>query len=132
MAATQHYQSCTLPINVPSKAPAPASLYPIGRVAGSPPDVDNTSMTAGSRTSGGFGYSSGSDYESSNGSYSGVDVVDVLNDRMQETFDPTPLDRGLVRQAQTYVSSHCSRLRPRIASIVVLEMGRAVSLHWRV
>lgn len=58
-------------------------------------------MTAGSRTSGGFGYSSGSDYESSNGSYSGVDVVDVLNDRMQETFDPTPLDRGLVKQAQT-------------------------------
>lgn len=32
--------------------------------------------------------------------YSGVDVVDVLSDRMQNVFDPTPLDRGLAMQAQ--------------------------------
>lgn len=41
------------------------------------------------------------DYESSTGSYSGVDVVDVLGDRMQNVFDPTPLDRGLATQAKT-------------------------------
>ncbi|GKZ20397.1 hypothetical protein AbraIFM66951_009604 [Aspergillus brasiliensis] len=102
--ATHHYQSPSLPINVPSKAPAPASLYPITRVAGSPPDISDTSTTAGSRTSAGFSYSSGSiggDYESSSASYSGVDVVDVLNDRMGDVFDPTPLDRGLAKQAQT-------------------------------
>jgi hypothetical protein len=27
--------------------------------------------------------------------------VDVLSDRMQDAFDPTPLDKGLARQAQT-------------------------------
>ncbi|GAB1194512.1 hypothetical protein APSETT444_003758 [Aspergillus pseudonomiae] len=101
--ATQHYQAPPLPINVPSKAPAPVNLYPISRVSGSPPDVSDTSTTAGSRTSAGFSYGSGSisgDYESSPASYSGVDVVDVLSDRMQNVFDPTPLDKGLARQAQ--------------------------------
>ncbi|PYI15479.1 hypothetical protein BO86DRAFT_453740 [Aspergillus japonicus CBS 114.51] len=101
--ATHHYQSPALPINVPSKAPAPASLYPVGRVSGSPPDISDASTTAGSRTSAGFSYASGSiggDYDSSSASYSGVDVVDVLNDRMQDVFDPTPLDKGLAMQAQ--------------------------------
>lgn len=104
MAAAQRYQSPALPINVPSKAPAPAGLYPISRVSGSPPEISDGSTTTGSRTSAGFSYNSGSitgDYESSTGSYSGVDVVDVLNDRMQDTFDPTPLDKGMAMQAQT-------------------------------
>ncbi|KKK18378.1 hypothetical protein P175DRAFT_0500199 [Aspergillus ochraceoroseus IBT 24754] len=100
--ATHHYQSPALPMSVPSKAPGPASLYPISRVSGSPPDLSDTSTTVGSRTSGGFSYSSGSgDYESSSASYSGVDVVDILNDRMQNAFDPTPLDKALAMQAQT-------------------------------
>ncbi|KAL4810042.1 hypothetical protein BDV18DRAFT_130177 [Aspergillus unguis] len=102
--AAHHYQSPALPMNVPSKAPGPASLYPISRVSGSPPDLSDASTTTGSRTSGGFSYSTGSasgDYESSSGSFSSVDVVDVLNDRLQNAFDPTPLDKGLARQAQT-------------------------------
>lgn len=100
---TQHYQAPALPINVPSKTPAPANLYPVSRVSGSPPELSDTSTTAGSRTSAGFSYGSGGlggDYESSS-TYSGVDVVDVLSDRMQSTFDPTPLDKGLAMQAQT-------------------------------
>lgn len=92
-------------MNVPSKAPAPANLYPISRVSGSPPDLSDASTTGGSRTSGGFSYSTGSasgDYESSSGgSFSSVDVVDVLNDRLQNAFDPTPMDKGLATQAQT-------------------------------
>ncbi|RMJ28268.1 hypothetical protein PHISP_00831 [Aspergillus sp. HF37] len=101
MATQRQYQPAAAPMNIPSKTPAPANLYPISRVPGSPPEVSDASTTAGSRTS---GFSSGSisgDYESSSGSLSGVDVVDVLSDRMQETFDPTPMDRGLATQAQT-------------------------------
>lgn len=97
----QYYQPATLPLNVPSKAPAIANLYPISRVAGSPPEISDSSTAGGSRTSG-LSFSSGSasgDYESSS-MYSGVDVVDVLSDRMQNVFDPTPLDRGLAMQAQ--------------------------------
>ncbi|PLB38511.1 KxDL motif-containing protein [Aspergillus candidus] len=102
--ATHHYQSPALPINVPSKAPAPAGLYPVSRISGSPPDVSDTSTTTGSRTSAGFSYGSGSvggEYETSAASYSGIDVMDVLSDRMQNVFDPTPLDKGLAKQAQT-------------------------------
>ncbi|OJJ44273.1 hypothetical protein ASPZODRAFT_135067 [Penicilliopsis zonata CBS 506.65] len=98
----QYYQPAALPINVPSKAPVPASLYPISRVAGSPPEISDSSTTAGSRTSG-YSLTSGSlsgEYESSSLSYSGIDVVDVLSDRLQNTFDPTPLDKGLAKQAQ--------------------------------
>lgn len=99
----QYNQPAAAPMSIPSKTPGPANLYPVSRLSGSPPDISDTSTTAGSRTSG-FSFNSGSisgDYESSAGSLSGVDVVDVLNDRMQETFDPTPMDRGLAKQAQT-------------------------------
>ncbi|CAI7621918.1 unnamed protein product [Penicillium palitans] len=103
MATQRHYyQPAAYPYHhAPSKAPAPASLYPISRVSGSPPDFSDASTTAGSRSSGGLTFSSAGEYDSSFASYSGVDVVDVLSDRMQDAFDPTPLDKGLARQAQT-------------------------------
>lgn len=100
----QYYQPATMPMNVPSKAPVPASLYPVSRVPGSPPDYSDASTTAGSRSSGGLTFSSAGasgDYDTSSASHSGVDVVDVLSDRMQDAFDPTPLDKGLAKQAQT-------------------------------
>ena len=91
-------------MNMPSKAPGPASMYPISRVPSSPADFSDASTTTGSRTSGGLTFSSAGasgDYESSVPSYSGVDVMDILSDRMQEAFDPTPLDKSLAKQAQT-------------------------------
>ncbi|KAJ5674082.1 domain KxDL [Penicillium macrosclerotiorum] len=105
MATQRHYyQPAVHTMAMPSKAPVSASIYPISRVAGSPPDYSDASTTAGSRTSGGLTFSSAGasgDYDSSSASYSGVDVVDVLSDRMQTAFDPTPLDKGIARQAQT-------------------------------
>lgn len=82
-------------MNMPSKAPAQAPYYPIGRVPMSPPEISESSTTTGSRTSG----SISGDYDNSSG-ISGVDVVDMLHDRVNNAFDPTPLDRGLVMQAQ--------------------------------
>jgi len=106
MATQRHYyQPSAHAMNMPSKAPAPASMYPISRVPCSPPDFSDASTTAGSRTSGGLVFSSAGasgDYDST-ASYSGVDVVEFLSDRMQDSFDPTPLDRGLAKQAQTWV-----------------------------
>ncbi|CAI7647878.1 unnamed protein product [Penicillium bialowiezense] len=103
MATQRHYyQPAAYPYHAPSKAPASAAMYPISRVPGSPPDYSDASTTAGSRSSGGLTFSSaGRSYESSSASYSGVDVVEMVNDRMQDAFDPTPLDKGLARQAQT-------------------------------
>ncbi|KAJ5594778.1 domain KxDL [Penicillium hispanicum] len=113
MAAPRHYyQPSAVPMSMPSKAPAPANMYPISRVPGSPTDFSDASTTAGSRTSGGLTFSSAGasgDYESSAASYSGVDVMDVLSDRMQDAFDPTPLDKSLAKQAQTSGQLHAKQ-----------------------
>lgn len=110
MASTQRYYHSSHPISMPSKAPTTGSpLYPISRVTGvSPPDYSDASTTAGSRTSGGTfsanssSYAgSSSEYESSSAGYSGVDVVDMLSDRMNTAFDSVKLDKGLATQAQT-------------------------------
>jgi len=89
-----HYYQPTsaLPISMPSKAPTSASYYPVSRVAGSPPEVSDVSTTTGS---------SGGEFETSSVSYPSVDVIDMLNDRMANLFDPSRLDKGVVKQAQT-------------------------------
>lgn len=103
--ATRHYYQPSLAVNMPSKAPAPAGLYPVGRVPVQPSDFSDTSTTAGSRTTGysanasSYSGSISGDYESS--AMSGVDIVDMLNERVHGSFDPLPLDRGLAAQAQT-------------------------------
>lgn len=104
MATHQYYQP-SMAINMPSKAPAAPGLYPVGRVAVPPADFSDSSTTAGSRTTGysanasSYAGSISGDYESS--AMSGVDVVDMLNERVHNSFDPVPLDRGLAMQAQT-------------------------------
>lgn len=111
MATTtsRHYSYATppktLPITMPSKAPA--YHYPISRVAMSPPEMSESSTYSGSRSSGrsysarssDYAASQSSDYESYN-SASGVDVVDMLSERMNTAFDPIRMDESLARQAK--------------------------------
>ncbi|EEP82379.1 conserved hypothetical protein [Uncinocarpus reesii 1704] len=80
----------TLPINMPSKAPASTNYFSISRVAGSPPEISDVSTTTGSA----------SDFDVSSSGYSGVDVIDTLNDRMSNVFDPTRLDKSIAKQTQ--------------------------------
>ncbi|EHY53704.1 hypothetical protein HRR83_003918 [Exophiala dermatitidis] len=99
----------TLPIIVPKTA---TYSYPVSKVAVSPPELPDTSTSyGGSRTSAGS-YSarssncdyapslSSGDYESYNAP-PGVDVVDMLSERMNSAFDPIRMDRSLAKQAQT-------------------------------
>ncbi len=97
----------TLPITMPSKAPA--YHYPVSRIAMSPPEMSDSSTTySGSRSSGqsysarssSCAASQSSDYESYN-SASGVDVVDMLSERMNSAFEPIRMDKSLAKQAQT-------------------------------
>jgi hypothetical protein len=90
---------------MPSKAPA--YNYPVSRVAMSPPELSDSSTTYSSRhssrTSRSSSYApsqSSRDYEDYN-STSGVDVVDMLSERMNDAFDTMKMDRSLARQAQT-------------------------------
>lgn len=98
----------TLPITMPSKAPPYNS--PASRVAMSPPELSDASTTYGSSRHSGGTYSARSssyapshtsrDYDDYNPT-SGVDVVDMLSERMNGAFDTMKMDHSLVRQAQT-------------------------------
>src|SRR5271170_957465 len=105
--ASRHYSSYptphkTLPITMPSKAPA-YNYSPVSRVALSPPEMSDSSTYSG-RSSGRSYSALSSDYAASQSSdydNSGVDIVDMLSERMNTAFDPIRMDKSLVRQAQT-------------------------------
>lgn len=84
----------SLPIAMPNKGPGNnTNMFPVSsRVAGSPPEVSDVSTTTGS--------ASGAEFDSSSSGYSGVDIMDTLNDRMSNVFDPDRLDKGVAKQAQ--------------------------------
>lgn len=76
----------------------------------SPPELsDTTSTSYNGRTSGGSYSARSSNYAPSHSSgdydsyhpHSGVDVVDMLSEKMNSAFDPIRMDRSLADQAQT-------------------------------
>ncbi len=96
----------TLPLSVPGKSPYNPPLHhptPHSRVAVSPPQAGSSANTSAvpSLTSGSYAGSTAGDSDSSNGGVSGIDLVELMNDRLSNTVDPLPLDRSLARQAQT-------------------------------
>lgn len=110
MPATQTLQARsppTYPIGVPGKSiqyTPLARAAPYSRPAISPPQPGSSANTSAvpSLTSGSYSGSIAGD-ENSNAGASGVDLVELLNDRLSNAVDPVPLDRSLARQAQTLV-----------------------------
>ncbi len=106
MSAHQSYYSSTLPINMSAKSPYYNTPHhaSYSQVSMSPPEVSGSATTSGihSANSSSYAGSASGEYDSSGSSAtSGVDLVELLNDRMTGAFDPLPLDRGLAKQAQT-------------------------------
>ncbi|KAH8727922.1 hypothetical protein GQ44DRAFT_610598 [Phaeosphaeriaceae sp. PMI808] len=100
------YPQSTYPIQMPQK---PGYYYPpqhsYGRVSASPPEGPESATTSGvpsyepSAVSSNYA-GSASDYESTNMATS-VDLIDYMGNRLNGSFDSMPLDRSLVKQAQT-------------------------------
>ncbi len=74
----------------------------------SPPEMSDSSTTySGSRSSGQSYSARSSNYAASQSSdegynsASGVDVVDMLSERMNSAFEPIRMDKSLAKQAQT-------------------------------
>jgi hypothetical protein len=96
-----------MPINMPQKGGYyfPQPQHPYGRVSASPPEAPESVTTSGvpsyepSATSSSYA-GSASDYDSS-GTTAGVDLIEYMGDRLHGSFNPTPLDRSLAKQAQT-------------------------------
>lgn len=65
----------------------------------SPPELDETSTIYSSGRRSGTLSDISDDYESRY--HPGIDVMDELSDRMNSVFDPTKMDRVIVKQAQT-------------------------------
>ncbi|OAL52040.1 hypothetical protein IQ07DRAFT_401355 [Pyrenochaeta sp. DS3sAY3a] len=101
-----HYPQASIPITVPQK---PGYYYPpqhsYGRVAASPPEAPDSVTTSGvpsyepSATSSNYA-GSASDYDSSS-NVASVDLLDYMGNRLNGSFNTMPLDRSLVKQAQT-------------------------------
>ncbi|KAI4164536.1 MAG: hypothetical protein LQ342_001849 [Letrouitia transgressa] len=96
----------TLPLGVPGKSPKsslPMHPAPYNRVAVSPPQGGSSINTSAvpSLTSGSYAGSTNGDSDSSHSGTSGIDLVEMMNDRLSNAVDPLPLDRSLARQAQT-------------------------------
>ncbi|KAL9054522.1 MAG: hypothetical protein Q9206_003503 [Seirophora lacunosa] len=94
-----------LPVPVPGKAPQnlPMHQASYSRVAVSPPQAGSSvnSSAVPSLSSGSYAGSTAGESDSSNGAASGVDLVELMNDRLGSAVNPLPLDRSLARQAQT-------------------------------
>lgn len=105
-----HYESRhkSPPIYISKQA---AYNRPVTRVGMSPPETSDTEASYGSRSGGTFSgrssvynhsQSSGSEYDSYHSPrQNGVDVMDMLSDKMNHAFDPIGMDRSLASQAQT-------------------------------
>ncbi len=107
-SAQTTYRTSTLPLSMPGKSAYNAPPQPYSsRISMSPPSVAGSSTNpsaapsySNSATSSSYSGSASGEYESSSAGGNGVDLVEMLSDRLNGTFDPLPLDRGLARQAQ--------------------------------
>jgi biogenesis of lysosome-related organelles complex 1 subunit KXD1 len=105
-----YYPHASEPIAVPHKGND--SFYPqyphihYPELSESPPDVDDATSSGGpsydpTGTSASYAAST-SDYEGSTG-VSSVDLLEYMSDRLQSTYNPLPIDKNLVKQAQKWV-----------------------------
>jgi hypothetical protein len=104
-----YYPHTSEPIAVPHKGGNDAFYpqypqYPYPPMGESPPEVDDSTSSGGpsydpTATSASYAAST-SDYEGSTG-VSSVDLLEYMNDRLQSTYNPLPVDRSLAQQAQT-------------------------------
>lgn len=109
--ATGYYQyptTTTLPVPVPGKQPQQQPFTPrhnrnpsaYSQYSASPPERPESVTTGGGLYSSASSNYAGSDYDSSTAGTTSVDLLDYMNDRLSQTYNPVPLDRNVARQAQ--------------------------------
>lgn len=107
-AVQPRYQVTThsMPLTMPGKSQLSPPLVkptPYSRIATSPPSAGSSVNTSNvpSLTSGSYAGSASGDYENSSSGAHGVDLIDMMTNRMSTAVNPLPMDRSLARQAQT-------------------------------
>ena len=109
MPATQTSYQVTTPqaaLSVPGKSPAcyhrPAQPALYSRPVLSPSSIGSSVNTSAvpSLTSGSYAGSALGENETTRSSAHGVDLIDMMTDRLGVAIDPLALDKSLARQAQ--------------------------------
>jgi hypothetical protein len=110
--ATGYYQyqpTTTLPVPVPGKQPQQQQQFiprhtrnpsAYSQYSASPPERAESVTTGGGLYSSASSNYAGSDYDSSTAGATSVDLLDYMNDRLSQTYNPIPLDQNVARQAQ--------------------------------
>ena len=105
------YQQPTgsLPVNVPGKQPQAQYQYQRhnrnasgnSQYSASPPERPESVSTSGAGlySSASSQYAS-SEYDSSSGGATSVDLLDYMNDRLSQAYNPMPMDKSMAKQAQ--------------------------------
>jgi biogenesis of lysosome-related organelles complex 1 subunit KXD1 len=102
----QYQPTGSLPVNVPGKQPQQQSRHNRNSSGYSQYSVSPPEQPESVSTSGGGLYSSassqyaGSEYDSSSGGATSVDLLDYMNDRLSQAYNPIPLDRSTAQQAK--------------------------------
>lgn len=109
MASTSYYQyqpTGSYPVAVPGKNAQQRiharNVSAYSQLSASPPERPesvSTNSGAGLYSSASSQYTS-SEYDSSTTGATSVDLLDYMNDRLAQTYNPIPLDRNLAKQAQ--------------------------------
>lgn len=106
----QYRPTGSLPVNVPGKQPQQQYQYPVrhnrnssgySQYSVSPPERPESVSTSGAGLySSASSQYAGSEYETSSGGATSVDLLDYMNDRLSQAYNPIPLDKNLAKQAQ--------------------------------
>jgi biogenesis of lysosome-related organelles complex 1 subunit KXD1 len=104
----QYQPTGSLPVNVPGKQPQSQNYARHNRNSSgysqysvSPPERPESVSTSGagvySSASSQYG---GSEYDSTSSGATSVDLLDYMNDRLSQTYNPIPLDKNVAKQAK--------------------------------
>lgn len=109
--STSYYQyqpTSSLPVNVPGKQPQQLQYQRHNRnssgysqYSASPPERPESVSTSGAGlySSASSQYAS-SEYDSSSSGATSVDLLDYMNDRLSQAYNPLPMDKSLAKQTQ--------------------------------
>jgi len=102
----QYQPTASAPLAMPGKSQhyvPPVQQGPYSRPAISPPSAGSSvnSSAVPSLTSDSYTGSSSGDHDLSSGGARGVDLIEMMTDRLSSAVNPLPMDRSLARQAQT-------------------------------
>jgi hypothetical protein len=124
-----YYATGSQPIAMPHKQQSGYYPYPQAPYSQSPPEASDSGISGGASyepTATASSYAaSASDYESTTNS--SVDLLEFMHDRLQNAYNPMPMDRNLAQQAQ--VSGKLNAKQRQLLELQALAQQRFAAMQ---